>query len=139
MEYSLYWGLEKAELPLIIVTCINNAGKTQNLCFLIDTGSTNNILFDFVYRHFSEKFQKLDSQGSVIGFEGKEHKTLEVEVSFDFEGANYSSKFSVLDTFSGMRQIQEESGIQIHGVLGLPFLIEYEWTLDFKNLTIRND
>lgn len=97
---------------------------------LLDTSEKYNTVVDF---------QKLDSQGSVIGFEGKEHKTLEVEVSFDFEGVNYSSKFSVLDTFSGMRQIQEESGIQIHGVLGLPFLIEYEWTLDFKNLTIRND
>lgn len=39
MEFPLALGLEKTSLPLIITS-----GKLKNLCFLIDTGATNNIL-----------------------------------------------------------------------------------------------
>ena len=47
MEFPLYWGLQKTGLPLIVVTCTDDTGITRDLCLLIDTGSTNNILFSF--------------------------------------------------------------------------------------------
>ena len=39
-----------------------------------------------------------------------------------------------------MKHVQEESGVQIHGVLGIHFLVDYEWIVDFKELqlTISN-
>lgn len=40
MEFPLIFGLQKTGLPLIITS-----GKLKNLCFLIDTGATHNILF----------------------------------------------------------------------------------------------
>ena len=44
MKYPIHFGLEKAGLPLILTT-----DNPKNLCFLIDTGSTNDVIFDFVY------------------------------------------------------------------------------------------
>ena len=31
-----------------------------------------------------------------------------------------------------------ESGVQIHGVLGIHFLVDYEWIIDFKELKISD-
>ena len=44
--------------------------------------------------------------------------------------------FSVVEEYKGMRQIQKQSGIQVHGVLGLPFLINNGWVIDFDKLVI---
>lgn len=123
MEFPLYWGLQKTGLPLIVVTCTDDTGTIRDLCLLIDTGSTNNIMFSFVYEHFQKSFKSLDKQGSVMGFEGQ----------------NYTSIFSVLDVSDGMKHVQEESGVQIHGVLGIHFLVDYEWIIDFKELKISNN
>lgn len=56
-----------------------------------------------------------------MGFEGQQHETPQIEATFDFEGKNYTSIFSVLDVSDGMKHVQEESGVQIHGVLGIHF------------------
>lgn len=47
MEFPLTYGLRKTGLPLILTS-----GKLKNVCFLIDTGSTHNSIFSFVYEHF---------------------------------------------------------------------------------------
>ncbi len=96
-------------------------------------------MFSFVYEHFQKSFKSLDKQGSVMGFEGQQHETPQIEATFDFEGQNYTSIFSVLDVSDGMKHIQEESGVQIHGVLGIHFLVDYEWIIDFKELKISNN
>lgn len=43
MEFPLTFGLQKAGLPLILTS-----GKTNNLCFLIDTGATQGTIKYFV-------------------------------------------------------------------------------------------
>lgn len=46
MEFPLAFGLQKTGLPLIVTL-----GRLKNLCFLIDTGATHNVLFAYVYEH----------------------------------------------------------------------------------------
>ena len=48
MNFPLRPGLEKVSLPLIATS----GERLKNLCFLIDTGSDSNIIFDFVYNHY---------------------------------------------------------------------------------------
>lgn len=47
MEFPLTLGLQKTGLPLIATS-----GKPKNLCFLVDTGATHNVLFTYVFEHF---------------------------------------------------------------------------------------
>ena len=138
MEFPLYWGLQKTGLPLIVATCTDDTGTIRELCLLIDTGSTNNILFSFVYEHFQKNFQSLKEQDSIMGFEGQQHETPQIETTFNFEGQSYTSVFSVLDISDGMKHVQEEYGVQIHGVLGIHFLVDNEWIIDFKQLNIAD-
>lgn len=57
MKFPLTLGLQKTGLPLIVTS-----GKLKNLCFLIDTGATNNILFTYVYEHFKDEFRVLEDK-----------------------------------------------------------------------------
>lgn len=134
MEFPLAFGLEKIGLPLIVTS-----GKLKNLCFLIDTGSTNNSLFSFVYEHFKDEFKLLDVTQKIMGIEGHYKENPIIEATFNFEGTDYTSTFAVLDATDAIRQMQEETGVQIHGVLGIQFLIENKWIIDFETYSVKCD
>lgn len=131
MEFSLTFGLEKTGLPLIVTS-----GRLKNLCFFIDTGATHNVLFSYVYEHFKDKFKTLDEKQNIMGIEGHYEETSIIEATFNFEGIDYTSTFSVFDATDAVQQIQEETGVQIHGVLGTQFLLENGWNIDFDKLKI---
>ena len=131
MEFPLIFGLQKTGLPLIITS-----GKLKNLCFLIDTGATHNILFTYVYEHFKEEFKPLDGKQNIMGIEGHYEETPIIEATFNFEGMDYTSIFSVLDATDAVQQIQKETGAQIHGIRSTNFLLENKWIIDFDNRVI---
>jgi len=136
MERDIHWSLSKAGLPLVTIVTENDEGMKGQLCFLIDTGATINIMYKFVCQYFTKTFIELEGNGSLIGFEGEEHKTQYIGFTFELEGKKYSDVFSVVEEYKGMRQIQKQSGIQVHGVLGVPFLVNNGWVIDFDKLVI---
>ena len=109
MEFPLAFGLQKTGLPLILTS-----GRLKNICFLIDTGSTHNTLFSFVYEHFKNEFKLLDDRYRTMGIEGHYQEVPSIEATFNFEGVDYTSVFAVVDASDAIRQIQEETGLQIH-------------------------
>lgn len=129
MEFPLSLGLQKTGLPLII--------SSGNLCFLIDTGSTHNTLFGFVYEHFKDRFKVLEERRNIIGIDGVQHEVPTIEATFKFEGMNYTSSFAVLDASEAVMQMQKETGVQIHGVLGIQFLVENKWIVDFETYNVK--
>ena len=134
MEFPLTFGVQKTGLPLIVTS-----GKLKNMCFLIDTGSTHNTLFDFVYEHFKDEFKLLNCTCKIMGIEGHYKEVPTIEATFNFEGRDYTSTFSVLDASEAIAQIQEETGMQIHGVLGTQFLLENGWSIDFESCIVSCD
>ena len=70
MEFPLALGLEKTGLPLII--------SSDNLCFFIDTGSTHNTLFSFVYEHFKDRFKVLEERRNIIGIDEVQHDKIRI-------------------------------------------------------------
>ena len=108
----------------------------KNVCFLIDTGSTHNSIFSFVYDHFKDEFQIQEEMQKTMGIEGNYQECQTVEATFNFEGTDYTSTFMIMDATSAMAQVQEETGIQIHGILGIQFLLEHKWIIDFEKRTV---
>ncbi|MCM1223155.1 MAG: retropepsin-like domain-containing protein [Lachnospiraceae bacterium] len=133
-SFPLGFGLEKTGLPLVITS-----GKLKNLCFLIDTGSTHNVLFDFVYEHFKDEFRLLENTNSLFGIEGNKQEVFTVEATFCIGEQDFTSVFSVMNASKAIAQVQEETGVQIHGILGIPFLMENEWILDFNKCMIYHE
>ena len=134
MKFPLTLGLQKTGLPLIVTS-----GKLKNLCFLIDTGATNNILFTYVYEHFKDEFRGLEDKQKIMGIEGEYKEAPVIEATFNFEGIDYTSTFSVFNGSDAIRQVQEETGVQIHGILSTDFLVKNKWILDFDKLIITTD
>lgn len=133
MKFPIHFGLEKAGLPLILTT-----ENPRNLCFLIDTGSTENVIFNFVYQHLKEYFKETADEQNIMGIDGSLQSTLIVNADLHFDDLSYNAPFAVLEANDAIQQVQAETGIQIHGVLGIPFLIENKCLIDFDKLTIQN-
>lgn len=141
MEISIEWSLKSTLMPLIFTT-----GKVKDICFLIDTGSTNNIIFSYMYEglkeelgdDFNKVFTKdLDKNEFIMGIEGNKKESRIVEATFNFDGVDYSSTFCVLETPDAINKVFEEhKGLQIHGILGTLFLIENDLVIDYKNYKI---
>ena len=133
MNYPIHYGLEKAGLPLILTT-----ESPKNLCFLIDTGSTNDVIFDFVYQHFKDYFTPTSDSQNIMGIDGSLKPTIIVNAELQFDDLRYKAPFAVLEANDAITQVQAETGIQIHGVLGIPFLMDNKCLIDFDKLTIQN-
>lgn len=132
MKFPITYGLQKVGLPLILTS-----GKLKNLCFLIDTGSTHNVIFDFVFDFYKDEFTLIDENKSIMGIEGKLTETLTIEATFNFDEKDYTSTFSVLNSSEAVKQIENETRIQIHGIIGIEFLLENRWVIDFNDYTVK--
>lgn len=131
MEISLTLSVNKLGLPLIVTT------GNPNFCFLIDTGATHNIVFSYVYEEFPQYFSASQDSLCIMGIEGIKQEVNQVKASISFGKKESRVTFSVMDANVAVLQIQKESGIQIHGILGIPFLVQNKWILDFKNLSVQ--
>ena len=131
MRFSLNFGIEKTGKPLILTS-----GKKKNVCFLIDTGSTHNTLFSFVYEHFKDDFRIIEEDQKTMGIESRFQDSTTVEGTFNFEGTEYTSTFAVVKANDAIAKIQEETGVQLHGILGIPFLMENKWKIDFEKMIV---
>lgn len=103
MEFPLTYGLRKTGLPLILTS-----GKLKNVCFLIDTGSTHNSIFSFVYDHFKDEFQIQEEMQKTMGIEGNYQECQTVEATFNFEGTDYTSTFMIMDATSAMAKFRKK-------------------------------
>ena len=122
-------GLPQIGLPLLIVKA-----QAKNLCFLLDTGSNINVLDKRVAEFF--QLSGGTAQQQQFGIDGELRTSNIVEFSFFLEEREYKSDFSVMDLSSAFGKVEEESGIQIHGLLGCSFMEQQKWVLDFENLTL---
>ena len=131
MKLPIEYSLNKLGLPLIVTS------SKPNLCFLIDTGATHNIVFSYVYEEISQYFSALQDISCLMGIEGSQQEVSQVEAIISFDNRESRVTFSVMDANAAILQIQKESGIQIHGILGIPFLTQNKWILDFNNLSVQ--
>ena len=72
-----------------------------------------------------------------MGIEGEYKETPIIEGTFNFEGKDYTSTFSVFNATNAVVQVEEETGVQIHGILGVQFLIENKWVINFDKNIIK--
>ena len=122
MIVSLNSILSKLGLPLLIVKA-----QAKNLCFLLDTGSNINVLDKKVAEFFQLSSGTVQRQQ--FGIDGTLQITDVVEMTFSLEEREYKAAFSVMDLSSAFGKVEEESGIQIHGLLGCSFMEQQKWVI----------
>ena len=129
MIISLQVSIFKVGLPLLIVKA-----QAKNLCFLLDTGSNINVLDKRVAEFF--RLPAGSTQHRQFGMDGTLQITDVVKLTFSLEEREYKADFSVMDLSSAFGKVEEESGIQIHGLLGCSFMEQQKWVLDFEKLCL---
>ena len=117
----------KAGLPFI---CINKEGF-QNAVMLIDTGSTNNVLFGYVYQQVKHQLKEVEGEYTVTGIDGKPQKVANVMGYMPFCGKKYEMSFLVRDEDDAGKALSEEFGFNVIGIIGTVFMAEHDWVLDF--------
>lgn len=79
MKIPIEYSLTKLGLPLIVTS------SKPNLCFLIDTGATHNIVFSYVYEEIPQYFSTLQDTSCLMGIEGTQQITNQVEATISFD------------------------------------------------------
>ena len=131
MEISLKKSIEAVRMTLLNV----NVGNCQ-LTFDIDTGSTENLVFDFVSNQLSDVFKPIEGSSKVFGIDGnyKENPCVEAELSIGDK--SFKVRFNVVNADQTVINLQNDYGFQLHGILGIPFLLDNHCVINFNNKTI---
>ena len=130
--HSLYHGLNQTKLPIIVIEI-----EDKHLCFILDTGSSRCLIDSNVVEYFKNIVEPIGDY-CISGIDGTKHKVDVVILPFNFEGYTDKPKFCVQQLSDAFKEITEDSGIQVHGLLGTDFLIENKWIIDFKELNIHS-
>ena len=127
---DLSYGLTKVGLPIILARV-----KDKHLCFILDTGSTCSLIDSTVVEYFKDIVEPLGDY-CISGIEGTKHKVDIITRIVNLKSQAYKPKFCVRPLLDAFKSIEEENGIQVHGLLGTDFLLENQWIVDFRTLTL---
>ena len=126
-KISFKEAMDLVELP--VVTFYN--GDTK-LNFLLDTGSNvsyiNNSIIPFLAH------EKTGKEMNTIGIEGNKVSNQFCKMSVTYKNQVFEEEFSIADLNEAFSVVKQESGVQIHGILGSKFFERYKYVLDFKEL-----
>lgn len=126
-KISFKEAMDLVELP--VVTFYNGDKK---LNFLLDTGSNvsyinNSVLSSLVH-------EKTGKEMNTMGIDGNKVSNQFCRMSVAYKNQVFEEEFSIADLEEAFSVIKQESGVQIHGILGSKFFEKYKYVLDFKEL-----
>lgn len=132
MSISISNSINCVGLPIIVTS------SKPHLNFIVDTGSNLNFIFDFVHDGLENYFVPIESTTTeTISVNGKIEDSPVVKGTLEFDGKVSEVEFSVINADDVVKRFQEKNGFQLHGFLGVPFLVANKWILDFDKMEIK--
>lgn len=122
-------SMDLTSLPVVTF----KVGETK-LNFLLDTGSNTSYINRKSYELLGEYAKEIKAFTNTVGVDGIKHKANLCTISFTYKDKKYTDIFGILDLDSAFDGIKNESGVQIHGILGSKFFEKYRYILDFSSL-----
>ena len=126
-KISFKESMDLTELPVATFNC-----NRKKLNFLLDTGSNLSYINSSVLPLLDHEI--IDGESSVIGFEGNEVSTGSCRIAVTYKRKRFEEEFNIADLDTAFKVIKQESGVQLHGILGSRFFEKYKYIIDFKNL-----
>lgn len=118
------------------ILTFNNNGK--KLRFLLDTGSNRNIIdkrmIPYLMITDSSSAHGMDSAeglGGTADFSGT------YLICFNYDSLKFRAVFMAMDGCAGFDKIKEESGVEVNGILGAPFMTQYKYLIDLDKLKVK--
>lgn len=125
-EISFREAMDLAELP--VITFYNGDRKIN---FLLDTGSNISYLNKSIVP--SLVVESTGEESNIIGIEGNKVNCKICKMIIRRKNQEFEEEFSIADLDKAFRVVKEESGVQMHGILGSRFFEKYKYVLDFKD------
>lgn len=125
-EISFREAMDLVELP--VITFYNGDRKIN---FLLDTGSNISYLNKSIVS--SLVVESTGKESNIIGIEGNKVNCKTCKMIIRRKNQEFEEEFSIADLDKAFRIVREESGVQIHGILGSRFFEKYKYVLDFKD------
>ena len=126
-KISFKESMDLTELPVITFMSDNT-----KLNFLLDTGSNTSFINESMVKSLNCKM--LNTVSEVVGLEGKKIKNDNCELQIKYKNYEFNAQFSIINLDESFNLIKQESGVQIHGILGSLFFQKYKYVIDFKSL-----
>lgn len=125
-EISFREAMDLVELPVIT---FYNGDKKIN--FLLDTGSNISYLNESIVS--SLVTESTGEESNIIGIEGNKVNCKICKMIIRRKNQEFEEEFSIADLDKAFSIVKQESGVQIHGILGSRFFEKYKYVLDFKD------
>lgn len=122
--------VKQLHLPFIHI----GIDKERSVTMLVDTGSENNRIFDYLYNQESELFTKTGEEVNLQGVAGSKISYF-VSGSLYVKGEECPTTFSIIEGEAGMA-LSETVGFPVAGLIGTEFMLEHGWIVDFSRQAI---
>lgn len=126
-KISFKESLDLTDLP--IVTFMHNNRKFN---FLLDTGASRSILNARESKFCT--YKNLEDANKLTGLDGIERTVGNILMEVSYKDNTYSEVFQVADMAVLCDDIKQETGVNVHGILGNAFFQKYKYVLDFNEL-----
>lgn len=120
-------SMDLTELPVITFMC-----NERKLNFLLDTGSNRSYINSTIINDLEHK--KLERTEEVIGAEGNGMQSQLAMIQLTYKDQVFETGVNIMNLDDAFTAIKDESGVQIHGILGSLFFQKYKYVLDFDSL-----
>ena len=130
-QISFRESMDLVELP--IITFYN--GKTK-LNFLLDTGCNNSCINSSVLPYLN--YIPYDGNSSLTDFAGNKYEKTFCEITITRKEQSFTGVFGIVDLDAAFKDVKDQSGVQLHGILGNDFFTKYKYVLDFVELIAYN-
>ena len=133
ITYSFSYFLGKILKPIIPV-------KVGNiyLMLIVDSGAEANWLSSFVYQQFPDLFKELPIRSRRICDDDEDDEDDDfppvVEATMEFGSEKRKTYFKLSNNDQAVMALQQKTGIQVHGCLGMDFLITNRCIIDFDKM-----
>jgi hypothetical protein len=119
-------SLDLANLPIVTMYQGNN-----KIHFLLDTGSTDNMI-DSNYTILN--YKNIENECANLTGIGGTQQTELIELNLFYKDKEFVVDALKLDMSNTFGVIKQNTGIQLHGILGSSFFNKYKYILDYYNM-----
>ena len=122
-----YVDVTKVGLPFIRI----DEGEFEGAIFLLDTGSTDNLVFGYAYQQAQHLLKKVEGGANLWGLDGIKSQVSLTSGKLSFVGREYDVTFLVRENDEAGKMLSKEMEFPVCGIIGTKFMAEHGWVLDF--------